>query len=139
MKISIKDISILLNSISLVLPCFVGAPGFFGLLALLLGWIGIFESNVFLGLPWLANFFYLFVLVFYKTKWIYKLMLSILGIVFGLFAFGINKIPADESGTYYTVSVGIGFFFWMSSFVLVIIYLLKIKKVSPNNHNAHHP
>ena len=66
-------------------------------------------------------------------------MLSILGIVFGLFAFGINKIPADESGAYYTVSVGIGFFFWMSSFVLVIIYLLKIKKVSLNNQNAHHP
>ena len=50
-------------------------------------------------------------------------------IAFGLFALGINKIPADEGGAYYSVSVGVGFIFWMCSFLVLLIYNIKLKSI----------
>ncbi|MBO6881196.1 MAG: hypothetical protein JJ870_11615 [Winogradskyella sp.] len=117
----------------------MGALGFFGFFALILGWIGIASLDIFIGLPWLANLLFFAALIFYKMNKNYKIVLSVLTIILGLFTLGINEIPADEGGAYYSVSVGVGFLFWMSSFIVLLISSIKQKLTSPNNQNALHP
>ncbi|WP_045472833.1 hypothetical protein [Winogradskyella sp. PG-2] len=138
MKINFKEIAIFIYLIALIVPSFKGASGLYGFFALILGWIGIADFNVFIAFPWFANILFFIVLIFYKMKWKYKLTLTILAIIFGLFTFGIQKIPADESVGYYTVSVGLGFLFWMFSFLLLLISIIRDKLISPNNQNALH-
>ena len=125
MKISLKDIAIYLYIISLILPCFKGAPGLFGFFALILGWMGLASFDLFIGLPWLANLLFFTSLVFYRMNKNFNIIILFLAIILGLFTFGINKIPADEGGAYYNVSVGIGFLFWIASFIVLLISNIK--------------
>jgi hypothetical protein len=127
-KITFKDISILLYGIALVLPIFFGA-GIVGIFALILGLIGMFEFDIFIFVPWLANILYFFNLIFEKKINKLKIPISVLTIVFGLFTFGISRIPLDEGGAYANVKPGIGFGFWMLSFIILFIGQLKNKNV----------
>lgn len=108
-------------------------------MALLLGWMGVMSLDVFVGLPWLANLLFFVSMMFYMLNKKTKIILTLLAIVFGLFTLGIKKIPADEGGAYYTVSVGLGFVFWMSSFIILLISHIREKSALPNNQNVGHP
>ena len=127
-KITLKNISIILYGIALILPIFFGAEviGFFGLI---LGLIGMFEFDIFIFLPWLANILYFFNLIFEKKINKLKIPISVLTIVFGLFTFGISRIPLDEGGAYANVKPGIGFGMWMLSFIILFVGQLKNKNV----------
>ncbi|MDB9782508.1 hypothetical protein OAE03_01890 [Winogradskyella sp.] len=126
-KLTFKNISILLYGIALILPIFFGA-GVIGIFGLILGLIGVFEFDIFIFLPWLANNLYFFNLIFEKKIKKFKITISVLTIVFGLFTFGITRIPLDEGGAYANVKPGIGFGIWMLSFIILFIGQLKNKK-----------
>lgn len=96
--------------------------GFFGLL---IGVIGIFELEPFLGLPWIANILYFGNLFFEKGSLKLKIGLSITSIIFGLFVIGIREVPVHEGGLNHDVIVGIGFLLWMSSFIILLIGQIK--------------
>lgn len=119
-KLTFKNISILLYGIALILPIFFGA-GVIGIFGLILGLIGVFEFDIFICLPWLANNLYFFNLIFEKKIKKFKITISVLTIVFGLFTFGITRIPLDEGGAYANVKPGIGFGIWMLSFIILFI------------------
>lgn len=125
-KLTYKQISMILYGIALFTPIFFGdwIVGFFGLL---LGVIGIFEMEPFLGLPWIANFLYFGNLLFKKGSPKLKIGISITTIIFGLFAIGIREVPVHEGGLNNEVVVGIGFLIWISSFIVLLIGQLKEK------------
>lgn len=126
-NLTYKQISMLLYGIALVTPIFFGdwIVGFFGLLV---GVIGIFELEPFLGLPWIANFLYFGNLFFKKGTTKLKIGISITSIIFGLFAIGIREVPVHEGGLNNNVIVGIGFLIWISSFIVLLIGQLKEEK-----------
>ncbi|EDP70781.1 hypothetical protein FBALC1_08478 [Flavobacteriales bacterium ALC-1] len=127
-KLSFKHISILLYGVSLALPIFFGA-GVIGIFGLVLGLIGMFEFDIFIFLPWLANILYFFNLIFEKKINKFKIPISILTIISGLFTFGVSRIPLDEGGAYANVKPGIGFGIWMLSFIILLVGQLKNKNV----------
>lgn len=130
-KYSYKQISKILYLVSLVLPSFIGAWGMLGFFCILIGWISVLQLDPIVGLPWLANILYWIVLLLKDRKIELRVFLSSLSIVFGFFAVGITAIPKDEGGGNYDVFVGIGFLFWMASFVLILIDQIKeYKKTS---------
>ena len=114
--------------VSLGSPIFFGA-GVIGIFGLLLGLIGMFEFDIYIFLPWLANILYFFNLVFEKKINNLKIPISILTIIFGLFTFGISRIPLDEGGAYANVKPGIGFGIWILSFTILLLGQLKNKNV----------
>ncbi|GAB1308540.1 hypothetical protein KH5_12230 [Urechidicola sp. KH5] len=120
----------ILYGISLITPIFFGSwlVGFFGLI---IGVIGIFELELFLGLPWIANFLYFGNLIFRKGNLKLKIGISILTIIFGLFTIGIREVPVHEGGLNNDVIVGIGFLIWLSSFIVLLIG--QIKEINKKN------
>ncbi len=127
-KLSFKHISILLYGVSLALPIFFGA-GVIGIFGLVLGLIGMFEFDIFIFLPWLANILYFFNLIFEKKINKFKIPISVLTIISGLFTFGVSRIPLDEGGSYANVKPGIGFGIWILSFIILLVGQLKNKNV----------
>ncbi|MDC6384017.1 hypothetical protein D2V93_16635 [Flagellimonas taeanensis] len=127
-KLTFKHISMFLYVVSLGSPIFFGA-GVIGIFGLLLGLIGMFEFDIYIFLPWLANILYFFNLVFEKKINNLKIPISILTIIFGLFTFGISRIPLDEGGAYANVKPGIGFGIWILSFTILLLGQLKNKNV----------
>lgn len=126
-KLSYQKKSIILYGISLVTPIFFGSwlVGFFGLI---IGVIGLFEMEPFLGLPWIANFLYFGNLFVLKNIPKLQIGISITTIIFGLFAIGIREVPVHEGGLNNEVFVGIGFLIWISSFITLLVGQLKEKK-----------
>jgi hypothetical protein len=57
-----------------------------------------------------------------------RIRLSITSILFGLCAVGITELPRDEGGGNYDVFVGVGFLFWLMSFVLMLLDQMKEHK-----------
>ncbi|MEC8831981.1 MAG: hypothetical protein VX772_06455, partial [Bacteroidota bacterium] len=110
--------------IALVLPIFFGAE-IIGVFSLILGLIGMLDFDIYIFLPWLANILYFLNIVFEKKINRLKIPISILTIVFGLFTFGISRIPLDEGGAYANVKPGVGFGVWMLSFIVLFIGQLK--------------
>ncbi len=93
------------------------------------GWVGIFIPNF----AWFANIFWLAALLFsvakkYKTS----LVLFATGFIIGLQSFFPMSWPANEGGVGPDVVVqylGLGFYVWELSFVLMAIScFLKLKK-----------
>ena len=125
-NLTFRQASIILYAIALFTPIFFGA-GFIGIFGLLLGIIGMFEFDIYILLPWLANILFFFNLAFQNRINNLKFPISILTITFGLFVFGISRVPLDEGGSYADVIPGIGFGIWMLSFILLLIGQLKIK------------
>ena len=128
LKLNYKILSITFYSVSLFTPIFIGSD-FNGLSGLFLGWIGLFELDPFMGLPWLANIFYFINLIFSKLSIKIRLILSLLSITLGLFTIGIEELIVHEGGLTEPVSVGIGFGIWMSSFLILLIGQLKKLKL----------
>lgn len=127
-EVTLKQWSVFLYAISFGLPVFIGSWFYIGLICFLLGWIGLFSFEWTMGLPWLANLLYITNLILGKKKLKARIRLSIISIVFGLFAVGITELPRDEGGGNYDVFVGVGFLFWISSFVLMLLDQMKERK-----------
>lgn len=117
----LHHLSLALYAISLVLPPFRGTDGLLGIQALQLGWIGVLPIT-YIGLAWLANPLYFLTLILYKVKTKFRVSLATLTLIFSLFTFLIEEIPVDEGGRSDFVSVGIGFFVWFLSFVVLFIH-----------------
>ena len=124
---NLKKISLLLYFISLFIPIFSGADaiGIFGIIS---GFLGFIEPNLNIFLPWISNFIFLFNLNFDKKIGILKYLLSVFTIIFSLFTLGISKIPLDEGGAYAEVKPGIGFLFWILSFIVLFVHQIKNSK-----------
>ena len=99
-----------------------------GITALLRGWIGIIGgSPVFFA--WLANISFFISLFLPLKKSISRIVFSIISILLGLTFLAVKEIPISEGGENLDVSPGIGFYFWMASFsVLLTSNILGIKK-----------
>ena len=93
-----------------------------------MGWIGLFELNPFIGLPWLSNLFYFISLFSSKLKLDFRIGLTISAICFGLFAIGIQEVPENEGGGTTSVAVGFGFIVWLSSFIYLLTDQIKERK-----------
>lgn len=128
-KPTFKNISMILYGIALVLPIFFGAE-VIGIFGLVLGLIGMFEFDIYIFLPWLANILYFFNLIFENKIRNIKILISVLTIIFGFFTFGISRIPLDEGGAYASVKPGIGFGIWILSFITLLVGQLKNKNVA---------
>ena len=118
----------ILYGVALVLPIFFGAE-VIGIFGLVLGLIGMFEFDIYIFLPWLANILYFFNLIFENKIRNIKILISVLTIIFGFFTFGISRIPLDEGGAYANVKPGIGFAIWILSFITLLVGQLKNKNV----------
>ncbi|MFD1063203.1 hypothetical protein ACFQ1Q_08080 [Winogradskyella litorisediminis] len=129
-SISWREWSVSLYKISLITPIFIGAWGLIGFFGIILGWIGVLSFEPTVGLPWIANFIYAAILFVNRISIKIKLFLSIIMIVFALFAIGITSIPRDEGGGNYKVYVGFGFAFWILSFICIFMEQLNAYKKS---------
>lgn len=125
-KFSQEKISIILYGISLFIPSFYGSWTL-GINALILGWIGI--SDIFIFLPWLANLLFFVNLIFNKINIIVRIILSIVTILFALFVIGLKEIPETAGGSISQIIPGIGFYFWISSFIVLLFSQIKEKKL----------
>ncbi|WP_395655364.1 hypothetical protein [Flavobacterium sp.] len=87
--------------------------GSFGLIAFLLGWMGVFGA----GISWLANPFLIIswgILTFGNLK--KSLILSVLALLFSLSFMLFNDIIANEGGGHKVItSYDIGYYLWVSS------------------------
>jgi hypothetical protein len=117
----------ILYGISLITPMFFGTWTI-GFLGLILGWMGILIFDPFVGLPWLANLFYIANLILKNLNRKLKIAISILTIVLALFVIGLRKIPEHEGGLNSDIVVGPGFVLWISSFIILLIGQLTEKK-----------
>lgn len=134
--LSWKEKSVSLFVIALFTPMFFGAWALIGIFGIFIGWIGVIEFHPLIGLPWIANVLYFIILISKKLNLKIKLILSILMVVFGLFAIGITEVPKDEGGGNYDVTVGIGFGLWILSFIFLMLEQIKLKKVKTLDNNS---
>ena len=115
--------SLFLYSVACFTPIFIGAEHL-GWVGLWLGWAAL-ETELGIGLPWLANVFFFANLILWRLNRSIKISLSVLTILLALIATGINEDP-DGSGE--PVFVGFGFVFWLLSFVSLLLGQLYTKK-----------
>jgi hypothetical protein len=133
MKTDLQKISIILYLVSLITPVFFGNWESIGLVALTMGWMGVFALEITIGLPWTANLIYFSCILIPKKNIKTRLFLSGIMIIFGLFAFGINEIPIDEGGGYDKVYPGFGMLLWLSSFVTLLLFNMNLSKKEKQN------
>lgn len=128
-KCTYRNCSIVAYFLSAIVPIFFGSSDV-GVIGLFVGWIGVLSLDPFIGLPWIANFLYWINIGLPTTKNKIGIYLSVVTIGFGLLLIGVREIPVDEGGGSHSVIVGVGFGIWISSFVLLLIDRLKIRKQS---------
>jgi hypothetical protein len=117
--------SFLIYILSMITPIFIGAWTLFGLLGVLLGWMGLLGGDLLIGLPWVSNVLYLISLFVRRLNLKIRIVLSIVAVAFGLLAVGIREIPENEGGGTTEVYVGFGFIIWMASFVYLLVDQIK--------------
>ncbi|TKG95550.1 hypothetical protein EYV94_08905 [Puteibacter caeruleilacunae] len=115
----VKTISLVLFSISCIIPTFMGADTI-GAETIVSGWKGIIFSMPFLTLGWLANISYIAALLSSKKK--AQHILSGATLILAMFAFDISAIPSGNGDEMIQVFPGVGFFFWILSFVTLFFY-----------------
>jgi hypothetical protein len=106
--------------IALFSPIFVGSD-YNGLSGLMLGWMGLLQFDPYQGLPWIANIFYFFNLFVPNVRNRNKILISLATISLGLFTIGITEILIDEGGQKASVTVGVGFYLWIMSFMVLLV------------------
>jgi hypothetical protein len=123
-KINFRKTSMILYGIALITPMFFGVYTI-GIFGLIMGWLGFFTIDPFVAIPWIANFMYFGNLILKKKSIKFKIGLSILTIISGLFVIGFRELPENEGGANSDIIVGIGFLFWISSFIILLIGQIK--------------
>jgi hypothetical protein len=119
-----RKISIILYGVSLFTPIFIGNWDI-GLVALMMGWMGVLSMDMFFAFPWIANLTYFACLIVDRSKKRIRIALNVLTIVLGLFAIGITEAPKIEGNE--DVFVGVGFIIWLASFIMLLLYNLNLK------------
>ncbi|MFC4268078.1 hypothetical protein [Polaribacter marinivivus] len=119
-KINFKNLSFIFYLISLFLPVFLGAE-VYGIFALISGFLGFIEPNIYIVLPWFSNALFLFNFTFESKIGNFKFLLSFLTITCSLFTFGIETIPLDEGGAYTNVKPNFGFYIWIISYLFLLL------------------
>ncbi len=122
---TLQRVSLIIYCISLVTPIFFGETAL-GIYALMMGWMGVLAMEIQFALPWTANLIFFWCIFTPETKRMRKIFLSITTLCLAFFATRIIEIPAQE-GTE-PVTLGIGFYIWISSFTLLFIHTLRLYK-----------
>lgn len=117
MEKNIKIVSFSLYIVSFFLPVFNGDK-FPGIAAF---FVGVLTNTV----PWMANVFFIIALALKKDDRNEKLLCCVIAIALACKTFSIHEIRGIGSESEPTkVSIGIGFFFWFSSFIIFAISIL---------------
>ncbi len=106
--------------ISLGMPSYTGGGGVYGFFALFFGGLTIMFGLFMAFIAWSYNFLF-FIALTQKKKYIRKRILSGLAIIFGMSALFVTELPIHEGATTSPVEIGIGFYFWISSYILLFI------------------
>lgn len=94
-----------------------------GYSALLMGWMGILgHTPVFMS--WLANFFFFIAYLMPARKKTGRIIFSLLSVLFGLTFLAVKEIPESEGGQEMLTTPGIAFWFWISSFLLLLFRII---------------
>jgi len=118
-------ISIALYVVALFTPIFIGSDET-GIAALV---FGVFGDDHYHLLAWVANMLYFLNLLIGRKRVLLGLTISLVTITLGLFATGIDEVLVHEGGLTKPVAVGIGFYLWMLSFIILLTgQLLNSKK-----------
>ncbi len=122
-------LSISLYIISLFLPCFYTNIGVTSsLVALMFGMFGVLFGGA--GFSWLANPALIMAWASAGAKKNYCLFYSLCATFFALIFLSFDKIPLDEGGGLKDItSLGIGYYLWTSSMLVMLIGSLLRKRV----------
>jgi hypothetical protein len=102
-----------------------------GLRVLAVGWTGLFVGQF----AWFANLFLLLAVVpFLLRWWITTAVILLIGISIATHTFALfgRILPADEGNVrkMYLESIGVGFYFWLASFVLPLAGALWLRMIA---------
>ncbi len=122
-------VSVLAYLVSMGLPIHHSGGGYnndgymIGLLALLFGALGGFMSIVpiYAGFSWFANPFYL--LSFLPMSYSKKRVAATLAVGAALLFFAVAEVPINEAGGMLASDPGVGFYVWLSAFLLRLFSL----------------
>ncbi|MBL7471220.1 hypothetical protein [Robertkochia sediminum] len=118
-KSSVKIYVILLYGIALLTNSFTGSGNILGFQSLLFGGLTILFGLIPAFVAWSANLTFLIAITRKHHK--VKLLFSGLSLIMGSAAIMVNELPIHEGSTTSSVKIGIGFYFWASSFSLLFI------------------
>ncbi|MCO6484684.1 MAG: hypothetical protein J5I41_02795 [Saprospiraceae bacterium] len=123
----LRWVAVACYAIALFLPAFQGSD-LKGYHVLLFGVVGLVDFNLFFGLPWLANLFFLWSFI-QRTGLIRTLVLAV-GLLLATPAFLIREVPAEGSGALLPVAGDWGLWLWYASFVLLLVDALLGRRAS---------
>ncbi len=128
-------LAFILFIVSLFLPCIFYSPSQFdsnpspsyGLFLLGLGWLGVFDGIF----AWYANLLVIFIIRgVSRNSLLKKVIMAIVTILLASSTFTITSMLANENGGRMSVDhLGIGFYFWFVSIILVAVHSMLGKKV----------
>lgn len=121
---TLQKTSIIFYCLALVTPIFFGNLDI-GLVALLMGWMGVLSMEVEFAFPWLANLIYFWTLYTPEKKKLRRIILNLITLFLASFALMIKEAPKIDGNE--EVTVGVGFYIWMFSFVILLLHNLRIK------------
>jgi len=94
-----------------------------GISALLMGWMGLLgHSAVFFS--WLANIFFFAAYLIPSRKRTERIVFSLLSVLFGLTFLTVKEIPESEGGQMMLTTPGVAFWFWISSFLMLLFSII---------------
>ena len=106
--------------ISLFTKSFTGGGGVHGILTLIYGGFSILIGNLFAFGAWSANILF-FISLIRKIKLKTKLILSGIAVLLGTLALFVTELPMHMGSSTSFVKIGIGFYFWIGSFILLFM------------------
>jgi hypothetical protein len=123
---------------SLFFPALLGGgTSLDGTTLLLFGWVQTLDGQC---IAWLANPIFFAALAFYILKQFkFAAGLSFIAILVALDTFRATKFPPNEAYEVAIDSVGLAFYVWMTSFILLLLvslYLVWVNWHEANTHNA---
>lgn len=125
MKFNLRLVSMILYTVSLVLPVFYGSD-LLGFHALIMGWMSIPAGDICMALPWLSNAGYIALLMIRSRKKGLVVVFPVL--IMAAFAAGITEVPRDEGGGNDHVKPGFGFVTWALAYLLIALHFMFKKK-----------
>ena len=106
---------------SLFTNAFTGTENIIGLKCLFLGGVSIMYGALIIFGAWSANVLFFLNFLIPKKGSIIKLILSGLCVLLALSALTINEIPVKSNAPFTAVTVGIGYYFWTVSFLMLFV------------------
>lgn len=113
--------------IALFLNAYIGSGGVLGLFALFFGGFSIVAGLYIAFIAWFSNLFFFAALWTKSSK--LQLIFSVITLLLGSLAIWITELPMHEGASTSPVRIGIGFYFWILSYILLLAKsLLYFKK-----------